>query len=55
MLNMGGPSTLDQVEPFLTRLFTDSSIMNLPFQNWIGPLIAKRRAPHVQKLYQAIG
>lgn len=32
MLNMGGPSSLEQVEPFLTRLFTDTDIMQMPFQ-----------------------
>lgn len=32
MMNMGGPATLDQVQPFLTRLFTDTDIMTLPMQ-----------------------
>lgn len=32
MLNMGGPSSLEHVEPFLTRLFTDTDIMQMPFQ-----------------------
>ena len=32
MLNMGGPSTLDEVQPFLTRLFTDTDLMKLPVQ-----------------------
>jgi hypothetical protein len=35
MLNMGGPESLDQVEPFLTRLFTDVDIMQLPFQSYV--------------------
>lgn len=34
MLNMGGPSSLEEVEPFLTRLFTDTDIMKLPFQRY---------------------
>lgn len=55
MMNMGGPSTLDQVQPFLTRLFTDSTIISLPFQKWLGPAIAKLRSPGVRKLYAAIG
>ena len=35
MLNMGGPSSLDEVQPFLTRLFTDSDIMRLPMQRCV--------------------
>ena len=33
MMNMGGPSTLDEVHPFLNRLFTDRQIMQLPVQS----------------------
>ncbi|HEX5819505.1 MAG TPA: ferrochelatase, partial [Gemmatimonadales bacterium] len=55
MLNMGGPATLDAVEPFLTELFLDREIIQLPWQGVLGPFIAKRRAPKVQKLYAAMG
>jgi len=55
MLNLGGPETLDDVEPFLTRLFSDRDIFKLPFQNIAGPLIAKRRSFAVKKLYESIG
>ena len=55
MLNMGGPETLDDVEPFLLNLFADRELLRLPFQNVLGPFIAKRRAPKVRKLYDAIG
>ncbi|EGC37545.1 ferrochelatase [Dictyostelium purpureum] len=55
MLNLGGPSNLNEVEPFLTRLFTDKEIFKLPFQQYTGTLIAKRRAPTVRKLYASIG
>jgi ferrochelatase len=55
MMNLGGPATLDAVEPFLLRLFEDREIIQLPFQNFLGPFIAKRRTPKVQKLYEAIG
>lgn len=34
MLNMGGPATLEEVEPFLTRLFTDKDIIPLPAQRF---------------------
>jgi len=55
MMNLGGPKTLDEVEPFLLRLFADREIIQLPFQDQLGKFIAKRRAPRVQKLYDAIG
>ncbi|HEY8257253.1 MAG TPA: ferrochelatase [Gemmatimonadales bacterium] len=55
MMNLGGPATLDQVEPFLIELFADREIIKLPLQSWLGPFIAKRRAPKVRELYQAIG
>ena len=55
MMNLGGPATLDEVEPFLLRLFADREIIQLPFQNWLGKFIATRRAPKVRKLYDAIG
>jgi protoporphyrin/coproporphyrin ferrochelatase len=55
MMNLGGPATLDEVEPFLLRLFADREIIQLPFQDWLGRFIATRRAPKVRKLYDAIG
>jgi protoporphyrin/coproporphyrin ferrochelatase len=55
LMNLGGPATLDQVEPFLLELFADREIIKLPFQSWLGPFIAHRRAPKVRGLYAAIG
>ncbi len=55
MMNLGGPATQDEVEPFLLELFADREIIQLPLQNWLGPLIARRRAPRVRKLYADIG
>jgi protoporphyrin/coproporphyrin ferrochelatase len=55
MMNLGGPATLDQVEPFLLELFADREIIQLPFQRWLGPFIARRRAPKVRGLYDKIG
>lgn len=55
MLNLGGPATLDEVEPFLLRLFADREIIQLPAQSVLGPFIAKRRTPKVRALYDAIG
>ncbi|PDW04310.1 ferrochelatase [Candidatus Viridilinea mediisalina] len=55
MLNLGGPNNLDEVGPFLLRLFADREIIQLPAQRWLGPLIARRRTPKVQENYRAIG
>jgi protoporphyrin/coproporphyrin ferrochelatase len=55
MLNLGGPATLDDVEPFLLELFADREIIQLPLQRWLGPFIARRRTPKVRGLYAAIG
>jgi ferrochelatase len=55
MLNLGGPATLDAVQPFLLQLFADREIIQLPFQRWLGPFIARRRTPKVRDLYASIG
>jgi ferrochelatase len=55
MMNLGGPADLDQVEPFLLELFADREIIQLPFQRWLGPYIARRRTPKVKGLYASIG
>ena len=55
MMNLGGPANLDEVEPFLLELFADREIIQLPFQRWLGPFIARRRAPKVRGLYAKIG
>lgn len=55
MMNMGGPQNLDDVYDYLLRIFSDRDIMQLPAQNQLGPLIAKRRTPVVKKHYEEIG
>ncbi len=55
MMNLGGPKNLDEVGPFLLKLFEDREIIQLPVQDFLGPFIAKRRTPKVQKLYEGIG
>src|SRR5256885_692426 len=59
LLNLGGPDSLDSVEPYLVNLFKDPFLIRLPlkgrlraaFARWV----AHRRAPHVRKLYAVIG
>jgi ferrochelatase len=55
MLNMGGPKSLDEVNPFLLKVLADREIIQLPAQSVLGPFIANRRTKGVQKNYQAIG
>jgi ferrochelatase len=57
LFNLGGPDSLDAVEPFLENLFSDPAILPLPA--WIRkPLarrIARRRAPIAREIYRHIG
>lgn len=60
LLNLGGPKTQEEVEPFLRRLFSDREIIQMPLPEriqteYLGPLIAKRRSPRIRAQYQAIG
>ena len=55
-MNMGGPQTTDDVSSFLSRLFADADLIPLGrLQNYLGPLISRRRTPKIQKQYAAIG
>jgi ferrochelatase len=60
LLNLGGPDSLDAVEPFLENLFRDPFLVQIPFlkgplRRWFARAVAKRRAPHVRRLYAEIG
>lgn len=55
MLNMGGPQNKDQVGDYLLRIMTDRDMIQLPVQSKLGPWIAQRRTPEVQKKYEEIG
>ncbi|MCM2358488.1 MAG: ferrochelatase, partial [Geobacteraceae bacterium] len=58
LLQMGGPDSLDAVEPFLYNLFSDREIIRIGpafLQPLIARFIARRRAPKVEKYYQRIG
>lgn len=58
LLQMGGPDSLEAVEPFLLNLFTDRDIIKIG-PSFLQPLIArfivKRRAPRVEENYRQIG
>ena len=60
LLNLGGPETSEDVEPFLYNLFADPDIIRLPpalagLQTAIAWLVAKRRAPKSRAAYDSIG
>ncbi|MBA3003498.1 MAG: ferrochelatase [Desulfurivibrio sp.] len=59
LLNLGGPETLADVEPFLLNLFSDRTIIRLspfPFlQKFIAGRIAAKRAPKSREAYRLIG
>lgn len=59
LFNLGGPDTLEDVEPFLVNLFSDRDIVELPlgavFQPLFARLIARLRGPSVRRNYASIG
>jgi ferrochelatase len=59
LLNMGGPGSLDDVEPFLYNLFMDPDIISIPLGRLLRPFIArkisKKRAEKVRGYYKKIG
>ena len=56
LFNLGGPDSIEVIEPFLYNLFCDPDIFNLPFgQMLFAKLISSRRAPKVAEEYKLIG
>ena len=60
LLNLGGPETLDDVQPFLYNLFADPDIIRLPWpirflQPAIAQLVSSLRAAKSREGYEAIG
>src|SRR5882724_934825 len=57
LFNLGGPDSLDAVEPFLRNLFSDPAIISLPgmFRLPLARLIAKRRTPVARAIYEHMG
>ncbi len=57
LFNLGGPDSLEAVQPFLRNLFSDPAIITLP--KWLRiPLarfISSRRTPKAKKIYEQIG
>ncbi|MCG8608131.1 ferrochelatase [bacterium] len=59
LMNLGGPTNLDEIEPFLYNLFMDPAIIDMPIggilRHWLSKLIASRRSEKVGKDYAKIG
>jgi len=59
LLQLGGPDSLQNIEPFLYNLFCDPDIIDLPmaflFRRALARFISKRRAPKVREFYERIG
>ncbi|XP_077217087.1 ferrochelatase-1, chloroplastic-like [Tasmannia lanceolata] len=60
LLNLGGPETLQDVQPFLFNLFADPDIIRLPrlfrfLQQPLAQLISVLRAPKSKEAYASIG
>lgn len=60
LLNLGGPDTLEDVQPFLFNLFSDPDIIRLPrifrfLQRPLAKFISVFRAPKSKEGYAAIG
>lgn len=56
LMNLGGPDSLEAVQPFLQNLFSDPDIFKIPLvQKPMAKLIAKKRAPKVIEEYKLIG
>jgi ferrochelatase len=57
LFNLGGPDTLDAVEPFLENLFSDPAIISLPWllRKPLAKLIARRRGPVAREIYAKLG
>lgn len=56
LFNLGGPDSIESVEPFLYNLFCDPDIFKIPFgQRLFARIISSRRAPKVADEYKLIG
>ncbi|MCC6918153.1 MAG: ferrochelatase [Alphaproteobacteria bacterium] len=57
LFNLGGPDTLDAVEPFLKNLFSDPAIIRAPgfVRLPLAWFIARRRRDYARSIYASIG
>ncbi|MGH7110764.1 MAG: ferrochelatase [Stellaceae bacterium] len=57
LMNLGGPDSLEAVEPFLRNLFGDPAVIALPgvLRRPLARLVAARRAPVARDIYARLG
>ncbi len=59
LVNMGGPESLKEIEPFLLNLFNDPDIIEIfggrLLRPYVARMIVKRRLPEVTENYRLIG
>lgn len=59
LMNMGGPWTLDEIQPYLQRVLGDRHLVRLPggwlYQGLFARLVSRRRARKVVDRYRQIG
>jgi len=58
LMNLGGPRSLDEVEPYLYELFSDPLLISAPFGPFrplVAKIISKTRAPSSAEKYALIG
>jgi ferrochelatase len=58
LMNLGGPRSLDEVEPYLYELFSDPLLISAPFGPFrplVARLISRTRAPSSAEKYALIG
>ena len=57
LFNLGGPDSLDAVQPFLRNLFGDPAILRLPalIRRPLASFLARRRTAKARGIYQKIG
>jgi ferrochelatase len=57
LFNLGGPDSLDAVEPFLFNLFNDPAIIGAPglIRRMLARFISKKRGPVAREIYARLG
>ena len=57
LFNLGGPDSLEAVQPFLQNLFSDPAIISLPgiVRYPLAKLISTRRSPLARHIYSQMG
>lgn len=57
LFNLGGPSSPDEIKPFLYSLFSDPAILTLPqpFRSVLASVITRRRLKEARHIYDQLG